>query len=150
MTEHPVSLREYLELEIRLVRTELDAVRERLYSERGILLEMTREREANMERRLNALNELRNEVLKDRNLFITKDTFEAKIDRLDSFLPRDYFDEQHAALKDRVDANADTLKTLQNEVGNLKTRFASYAAAFGASVLLITVLVAVLTFVLRK
>lgn len=108
-------------------------------SERALLVAANHERQVELERRLTALNELRNEVLQDRTLFVTKDAFDIVAQKVNDSIARDYYDSQHEALQAIVSAN-----TLS--VANIRSRGAGYTAAIAIAVVVLTAVIMIVQF----
>ena len=118
----------------------------RLGVERNMLVTSVQERANEMERRLAALNELRNEVLADRSLFVTRVAFDPIAKRQETFLTRDYYDDQAKSFADKLDVNVAAIAELRREISNQRSRSAAYAAALGVAVVLMTAVVMVVQF----
>jgi hypothetical protein len=99
----------------------IGAMDRRLAAERDALTVALQTRAQDMERRLAALNELRNEVLADRALFVTRDAFTIVAERVQAAVTREYYDEQHASLEAKVDINTATIAAI-------RSRSAAYTA----------------------
>jgi len=144
--EESLSLREYVDLRTNETRAYLDLrlteLEKRLTGERALLVVANADRQAEMERRLTGLNELRNEVLADRSLFVTKDAFELVSTRAGSSVLREYYDEQHQNLAERVGANAQA-------IASMRSRSAAYTAAMGMALTLLTAVVIIIQIVHR-
>lgn len=104
--EQSITLREFFELK-------LDELEKRLVAERSLLVIANNDRREEMERRLNALNELRNEVLADRSLFVTRDAFAIVAERVAGSVLREYYDGQHKTLTDKIDLNTAAIANIQ-------------------------------------
>lgn len=124
------ALYQYLELRI----SELE---KRLLGERELLVASTAARAGELERRLATLNDLRNEVMADRALFVTRDTFQLVLDRLSTIVVREYYDEQHRALAEKVDISTAAIATM-------RARSAAYAAAVALSLTILTAIVLII------
>lgn len=135
-----VPLREFLELRI-------NELEKQVRSERALLVGAQAARDAELERRLTALNDLRNEVLSDRSLFVTRDAFEVVANRMGSFLLREYYEDQHRSLGDKVDLNIGAIAELRREISNVRSRNAAYAAALGAAFSIMTIVMVIIQFV---
>jgi hypothetical protein len=107
--------------------------------ERLLLRAATEGRLDEMTRRLAMLNELRNEVLSDRALFVTRDAFEIVSARVAACVSREYYDEQHRSLTDKVNINTTALLSF-------RSRSAAYTAAIGLAVTVITAILIVIQF----
>ena len=103
----------------------------RLTGEREQLMVALATRSQDMERRLAALNELRNEVLADRALFVTRDAFSIVAERVQAAVTREYYDEQHASLEAKVDINTAA-------VAAIRSRSAAYTAGIALAVTVLT------------
>lgn len=125
-----ITVREYVDLR-------LNELEKRLVGERALLVASNDDRRTEMERRLTALNELRNEVLADRALFVTRDAFGIVADRAGASVLREYFDEQHRSLADKVALNTAA-------VANIRSRSAAYAAALGLAVTVLTAIILII------
>lgn len=132
MKRESITLREYVDLRL----AELE---KRLTGERALLVAANNDRRVELERRLDALNELRNEVLQDRTLFVTKDAFELVATRAGNSVLREYYDEQHRALTDKVALNTAA-------VANIRSRSAAYAAALGLAVTVLTAIMIIVQY----
>lgn len=135
-----ITLREYLE-------SRINAIEQRLTSERTLLVHANDARTVELERRLNALNELRNEVLSDRALFVTRDAFEVVASRMATFLLREQYDEQQKGLVDKVDLNVGAIAEVRREISNVRSRNAGYAAALGLALTIITAVMTIIQIV---
>lgn len=135
------AMREHFEL--RLVELE-----KRIGGERALLVAANVERQQEMERRLAALNELRGEVLADRALFVTRDAFEIVAGRIPTFLVREYYDEQHHALAEKVETAtaslADKVDLNTTAISNIRSRAAAYAAGMGLAITVLTAIVIII------
>ncbi len=135
-----LGLREYLELLLREAERRADI-------QRALLLRSLEERDSQLERRLNTLNELRSEVLTDRALFTPKVAFDTVASRLEHFLTREYYEEQHKGLSEKVDVNVAALAELRREISNLRSRNAGYAAALALAITVFSVILVILQFI---
>ncbi len=124
------TLREYFDLR-------MNELEKRLVGERALLVAANADRSAELERRLTLLNELRNEVLADRALFVTRDTFQIVAERLNATLTREYYEQQHEVLNKEVTANTATIATI-------RTRSAAFAAAIAICVTVLTAVILVI------
>ena len=78
--------------------------------------------------RLESLNDLRRQVVEDRGVFVTKDTFNAKVETYDKFLK-----EEHPALLQRMSV--------------VETKFVVWGAAIlGATAILVTLIDLIMRF----
>lgn len=127
-----VAMREYFELRI----SEVDR---RIVNERALLVVANHDRQAELERRLTALNELRNEVLQDRTLFVTKDAFDIVAQKVSDSITRDYYETQHQSLEKLVSINA-------LAIANMRSRSAAYTAAIGIAVIVLTAVILIVQF----
>lgn len=147
--EHEIRHEAYA-AEVAAVRAHFDAMLSewdrRLAAERQMLVTGVQERAVEMERRLTALNELRNEVLADRALFVTRAAFDPIAARQETFLRRDYYDDQSKSFADKLDVNVAAIAELRREISNQRSRAAAYAAALGIAVLVMTAVVMVVQF----
>lgn len=135
-----VSLREFLEWRV-------DQLEKQFRNEGALVLAAQAARDIELERRLTALNDLRNEVLSDRSQFVTRDAFEVVANQLGTFLLREYYEDQHRSLADKVDLNIGAIAELRREISNVRSRNAAYAAALGAAFSIMTIVMVIIQFV---
>lgn len=149
-----ITLREYIDLRF----SELE---QRNAAIRTLLIEATQDREREIERRLLSLNELRSEVLADRALFVTRVAFDAVATRIETFLDRRYYEEQHkaliekldmtaAALTGKLDSHIAALADLRTEISSVRSRNAGMVAALGVALTVVTIVMIVVTFVMQQ
>jgi hypothetical protein len=85
-------------------------------------------------------------VLADRSQFVSRAAFEPVAARLETFMGRDYYDEQARSFTEKIDLNVAAIADLRREISNQRSRSAAYAAAVGIAVLVMTALVMVVQF----
>lgn len=135
--------REYVDMIALEIRRYFDLriseIEKRMMGERAILVSANADRQAELERRLTALNELRTEVLQDRSLFVTKDAFDIVFTKVNAAIPREYYESQHDTLQKVVNTNT-------TAIANMRSRSAAYTAAIGIAVIVLTAIILIVQF----
>lgn len=140
MGRRVLSYKEYVDLRLTEFEKRNDAIR-------ALMSGAIHDREREMERRLAFLNELRGEVIADRQLFVPKVEFDSLAIRVNATLDRTYYEEQHKALGEKVDRNIADLATLRTEISNVRSRNAGLGTALGVALTLVTIIMIILSFV---